>query len=95
MLKCVGCEYKVGVFDPKDGSGKTIAYDNVVLHYTSSNNPNVIGTECSQLKIKREQFGKVCKVSAEELVGKDIHVEYQPIGGKLTVTNIMPISSSK
>lgn len=93
MLKCVGYENKVGTFE--DDKGRNIAYDNVVLHYTSNNNPNVIGTECNQLKIKREQFGKVCKVSAAELVGKDIHVEYQPIGGKLTVTNIMPIASSK
>ncbi len=91
MLKCVGYEFKVGAFE--DDKGRSIAYDNVILHYMSNANPNVVGTECGQLKIKREQFAKVCALPAQDLIDKDLYVEYQPIGGKLTVTKIMPISS--
>lgn len=93
MIKCVGYQYKAGVFE--DEKGKSFSYDNVILHYLSNNNPEVTGTEANQLKIKRSQFGTVCVVPVAELVGKDIHVEYQPIGGKLQVTKIMPISTSK
>lgn len=92
MLKCVGLEFKSGTFVEKE-SNRSIPYDNVVLHYMSNQNPNVVGTECGQLKIKREQFSKVCALPAQELIDKDLYVEYQPIGGKLTVTKIMPVSS--
>ena len=86
MIKCVGYQFKTGVFE-KDG--KNIAYDNVCLFYTSNINPDVNGLEAGMLKIKRDQFGKVCSVPVQDLVGKEIHVEYQPVGGKLVISKII------
>lgn len=86
MIKCVGFQNKVGTFE--DNNGRSVAYDNVCLFYTSNINPDVNGLEAGMLKIKRNQFLNVCSVPAQDLVGKEIQVDYQPVGGKLVISKI-------
>lgn len=86
MIKCVGYQFKVGTFE--DDKGRSVAYDNVCLYYTSNNNPEVVGVEAGMLKIKRHQFSAVSAVPPQDLVGHEMHVEYQPVGGKLVITKI-------
>lgn len=88
MIKCVGYQFKTGTFN-EEKTGRVVAYDNVCLFYTSNINPDVNGLEAGTLKIKRDQFSKVCSVPVQDLVGKEIHVEYQPVGGKLVISSII------
>lgn len=94
MTKCVGIQFKKGTFSDEK-SGREVAYDNVVIHVESvlAPDPNVFGVQVDQVKIKRSALEYMLGGSIEpsEFVGKEILLEYTPIGGKPVLTNIQPV----
>lgn len=86
MVKCVGYQYKQGIFE--DDKGKSIPYDNILIYYVSNNNKDVYGLEAQCLKLKRSDFLAICDVSADSLIDRELILSYNPVGGKLVLTRI-------
>lgn len=86
MVKCVGYQYKQGIFE--DDKGKSVPYDNILIHYVSDNNEAVYGLEAQSLKLKRSDFLAICDVAADSLIDRELILSYNPVGGKLVLTRI-------
>lgn len=86
MIKCVGYQYKQGIFE--DDKGKSVPYDNILLYYVSDNNKDVYGLEAQCLKVKRSDFLAVCRDPVDSLLDRELILSYNPVGGKLVLSRI-------
>ena len=66
-----GYERKEGQFARSD-TGEVIAYDNIMLHYTSNDREEVTGLYCSSIKCKSGSFKIVGAKSLDELINKPV-----------------------
>lgn len=87
--KCVGYQLKAGTFE-KDG--RTIDFDNVILHLTTDFMPDMVGTAVTTVKVKREKLKDLLKndLSLDNILEQDeIQLCYTPINGTPVLTAIL------
>ena len=66
-----GYERREGQFTQKD-TGEVIAYDNIMLHYTSDDRDEITGLFCGSIKCKSGSFKLVGADKLDDLIGKPV-----------------------
>lgn len=93
-MKLVGVDKRKGEFQDKI-SGKVINYDNYMLHLEApfpADEETKRGTETTVIKIKRDEFEKICEVSdPNKLIGAELDFQYSLYAGKPYLSSIRAI----
>lgn len=83
MPKVTAVIRSTGTFTDKNNPDKKVPYDNFVFHLDTGNqlfqNEKLICGEGkpTQIKVKVEDYNKLCKIDPSTLLGKEIHFYYE------------------